>query len=282
MCMPQTVQAGAARVVRAVAPPVQRVCRRIWESRGTDLTYSISAGRCLVVAPHPDDETLGCGATIMRKRDASSAVRIVIASDGANSHPERERDREDLVAVRREEAVQACAVLGVEGTDLVFLGLPDGGLADRLDDLTAAIRAEVDAFRPEQVLIPVAKDGHVDHNAVNLAAHRALSGRTGGPEVFEYPISYWDHWPFTRADGPHVGLVRRLLLDPVGRVLERSAVVVSTTGYVDRKHEALAQYRSQVGDAWGRPAITTDFVQEFVGQHEVFIAAARTRWDSRS
>ncbi|CAA9221829.1 MAG: hypothetical protein AVDCRST_MAG50-623 [uncultured Acidimicrobiales bacterium] len=256
-------------VARNAARPVQRASRRTWESRGTDRTNAIARGRCLVLAPHADDETLGCGVTIMRKRDAGTAVRVVIATDGANSHPERVVDQQALIAARRQEAVSACLRLGVEGPDLTFLGLPDGRLADRIEGLAVAIAAQVSEFSPDQVLLPVAGDGHVDHDALNVATHMALATDTG-PELLEYPVWYWNHWPFTRTTGAS-GL-QRLFVHPVGRVLERSAVLVSTTGYVGRKRAALGEYGSQVGSEWGRPALSADFVEQFLGSHEVFIS----------
>src|SRR5829696_1206258 len=55
-----------------------------WTTRITarDETAAVAARGCLVIAPHPDDETLGCGATIARKRAAGTPVRVVIVADG--------------------------------------------------------------------------------------------------------------------------------------------------------------------------------------------------------
>src|SRR5690349_19075047 len=66
-------------------------------SRAEDVTSQAAARSCLVLAPHPDDETLGCGATIMRKRAAGTPVHVVIATDGRHSLASSELSADALV-----------------------------------------------------------------------------------------------------------------------------------------------------------------------------------------
>ncbi|HLL52387.1 MAG TPA: PIG-L family deacetylase, partial [Myxococcaceae bacterium] len=81
----------------------------------------------MVFAPHPDDETLGCGGTILRKRRAGAEVRIAFLTDGAASHAHLV-PREALRALREREALEAAGALGVEASRVCWLGFPDGEL----------------------------------------------------------------------------------------------------------------------------------------------------------
>lgn len=119
-----------------------------------------SATRVLVVAPHPDDETIGCGGTLALLADAGADVRVVVATDGEATIGSPHTP-EATAARRRREAVEACAILGVGAP--VFLGLPDGGLVEHGAALASGIAAVHDAFDPQLVLTPWPLDRHPDH-----------------------------------------------------------------------------------------------------------------------
>ena len=72
--------------------------------RAIDVTDQAAASSCVVIAPHPDDETLGCGAIIARKRAAGTNVRVVIVTDGRRSHRSDKIPVHRLIALRRKEA----------------------------------------------------------------------------------------------------------------------------------------------------------------------------------
>ncbi len=141
--------------------------------------------RVLVLAPHPDDETIGCGGTVALLGAAGADVTVVFATDGEATRGSPDGARA-TGARRREEAAQAAAILGAATR---FLGLADGGLgaaveSDGLRDgaLTAAIAAAVEAVAPEVVFAPWPLDGHPDHAAVAeaLALVTARYGRPAG------------------------------------------------------------------------------------------------------
>lgn len=118
----------------------------------------MSSTRVLVIAPHPDDEVLGCGATIARLADAGAEVTVAIVC--SNLPPLYEEG----VAPRIEaEARRAHAVLGVH--ESVFLDLEAVELArNSVAQLNAGLQAIVDRVKPELALIPF-PDRHVDHKA---------------------------------------------------------------------------------------------------------------------
>src|SRR5690606_22622940 len=120
---------------------------------------------CIVLAPHPDDETLGCGATIARKRAAGTSVAVVFATDGRHSHPGRIRPAE-LARRRREEGLRACRELGVPEGCVFFLGFEDGTLAEHAAEAAHAISRLTGRFNPDELLVSTALDRHPDHVAL--------------------------------------------------------------------------------------------------------------------
>jgi LmbE family N-acetylglucosaminyl deacetylase len=80
----------------------------------------------IVLAPHPDDESLGCGGLIAEACRQGSRAKVVIVSDGAGSHPNSKAYPPDrLTSLREVEAKQAGAALGLKPEDMCFLRLPD-------------------------------------------------------------------------------------------------------------------------------------------------------------
>ncbi len=90
-----------------------------------------SLGRTLVLAPHPDDESLGCGGTLALLRRAGFTVHVVFITDGTQSHPHSPSyPAERLRDLREAEALEALRELGVSATDTTFLRLPDRHMPD--------------------------------------------------------------------------------------------------------------------------------------------------------
>ena len=136
--------------------------------------------RVLVLAPHPDDETIMCGASLAASRRRGDAVRIVAITLGTATTQLGGLD--DVAAARRSELRRAAAALGV--VDVVFWDLPDRGLNAARDRLAALIAAELDDFAPTDVYVPFPFDPHADHVASAMALADALApGTRGEPTV---------------------------------------------------------------------------------------------------
>lgn len=152
----------------------------------------------VVVAAHPDDETLGLGATIAHLASSGVDVRVVSVSDGGAAYPGATPwEQTRLEATRRHELRRAAEILKIPRP--ISLGLPDGQLVDHEDrttDLLVEI-IETTGVRP-WCAATWRGDGHPDHEAVGRAAARACA-RTGAT-LLEYPIWMW-HWasPFDSA-----------------------------------------------------------------------------------
>jgi LmbE family N-acetylglucosaminyl deacetylase len=141
--------------------------------------------RLLVVAAHPDDETLGAGGTMAWHAARGDQVYVCILTDGVTS-------RHDQVRLQEECARRACDTLGVK--QVVLVGLPDQRLDTlcQLDVITPVERC-IEEFEPEVVLTHFPGDVNEDHRIVSRATMVATRPVTGSSVrrvgVFEIPSS---------------------------------------------------------------------------------------------
>lgn len=144
--------------------------------------------RVMVLAPHPDDETLATGGLLEHAVCAGAAVRVVFATDGENNPwPQRVLERRWRIgeagrarwgARRRAEALAALGCLGVPESKAGFLGLPDQGLTPLLLEargpIVDSLARELAGWRPTVLAAPSIRDGHPDHSALGVLAELAL------------------------------------------------------------------------------------------------------------
>lgn len=177
----------------------------------------------VVVAAHPDDETLGAAGLMRRVHDSGAGVTVVIATDGEASHPHSpSHSRTDLRSIRRVEVLRAVHTLAPRAR-VHFLGLPDGALQEDARGLDAALSAVVDGIRaPGSRMLaaaPWSGDGHRDHRVIAESVAR-LTGARGIRHV-GYPIWLW-HWG--RPDDVPWELGVALALTPGERSLKARAL----------------------------------------------------------
>ena len=111
--------------------------------------------RLLVLAPHPDDEVIGCGGLIALHLDEHRAVEVVVISDGAEAGNAAERE---------EESRNGLAILGA--ATVKFLGHRDRQLNADSDALRTKLRSALYAFQPNLIAVPSPVEIHPDHVAV--------------------------------------------------------------------------------------------------------------------
>ncbi|KAB7645580.1 PIG-L deacetylase family protein [Polymorphobacter fuscus] len=142
----------------------------------------LAAGASVVIlAPHPDDETLGCGLLIARLVRAGVPVTVVALSDGDASHPGSRRwPPADLARLRRSELRRALHRLGAGAARLRFMGWPDGAVA--ASARPARLAAVCHAARAGLVLATSPDDHHPDHKAC-FAVGAAVARRLAMPLV---------------------------------------------------------------------------------------------------
>lgn len=196
-----------------------------------DVYSIVGGGGVLVVSPHPDDESLGCGGLIALCRQDGRAVHVAMISDGAGSHPNsRKYPYDALRDLRESETRDAVEKLGLGEHDVTFLRLPDrsvphaGPDADNAVERLVSLAARIDA---SAILVTWRNDPHGDHKA-SFAIARGAAKRLGAVRFVEYPV--WGHT---------LPVHERLDAFPTGRRLDITTVV-------DRKKAAIAAHRSQV------------------------------------
>jgi len=224
--------------------------------------YTVDRNRvALVIAPHQDDETLGCSGLLRQKRLAGAPVWIAYITDGSASHPGHPTlTPAALAALRQGEARHAMHLLGVEETALFFLGVGDGTLA-HLDPPAAAevarkIAGLLRQVQPDEIFLPMRDDGSSEHDAAFVFVQRALDLAGLRPRVFEFPV--WSAWNPLR-------LFRPLL---ASRVVWR----VDYRDHAELKRQAIGAYGSQTEPIapWEKPMLSREFLSYFCTGSEYF------------
>lgn len=179
----------------------------------------------VVVAPHPDDETLGFGGGIALLAAQGTAVTLVAVTDGEGSHPgSHALSRAGLIAARAAERGRALSCLGARGVEILRLGLPDGEVAAHEDELTerlAGLCADADLC-----VATWEGDLHPDHEATGRAARTAV--RNQDTRLLSYPVWMW-HWARPGDDAVPWSRARRIGLSPDVLHLKEGAVGAFTT-----------------------------------------------------
>ncbi|WP_291425469.1 PIG-L deacetylase family protein [Deinococcus sp.] len=185
-----------------------------------------------VVAPHPDDEALGCGGLLAALSDLGGEVHALLVTDGGASHPHSVKyPRPALVGQRLTEWRAGLLELGIPAGQTVALGFPDGELArsDPARVRSALARAWATA-PPATLLLPWRRDPHPDHRAC-WVCFEPLLGRV--PCVLEYTV--WLPERGEPGDWPQPAEGLSELLFPLSAAQQQ------------RKANAIAAHRSQLG-----------------------------------
>ena len=268
-----------------------------------------SKDRILILAPHEDDETLGAGGLIQKAVSVGAAVRVVYLTYGDHNELAfvlyRKRPwvtakiNQQMGEVRRREAVEAMATLGVPSKNLVFLGYPDGGTLEiwkkhwgdkpplvskathgttvpypdafsyhrphKGEEIVADLERQLLEFRPTHIFVTQPVDSHPDHRAyylfLQVALHN-LSGEIPRPALLTYPL-HIGTWP-----RPYGFRPTEWLPFPKPLVDEQGAwwTLELEPHQVGRKDQAIRKYKSQTVD-------NLFWLEAFARRNELFHAA---------
>lgn len=145
------------------------------------LVWEPGAETVLVLAPHMDDETMGCGGTLALHAQRGATVTVVFLTDGRNGSSklaqvngeEHARRQGELIETRKREARRALERLGV--TRMICLEAEDGAL-DRCGWATQRLRDILLELRPQLVYLPFYLEEHADHRAASRVLIDAVAG----------------------------------------------------------------------------------------------------------
>ena len=230
----------------------------------------------LIIAPHPDDETLGCGGAIALLRKLDISVKVLVVSDGTQSHPNSiAYPSSALKKLREKESLAALAILGVEPEAVSFLGLPDGAvplvlpqdgmveadgqIKERIPDRNtiASICQYLSNLTPSIIFLPWRNDPHPDHRASWQLFTTACKNMNYSPRIIEYPIWDWDDKQ------------RRDVSNSV------SAWRLDISSVLELKKLAIAQYHSQISDLIKDDPqgfrLTPEMISNFIQPWEIYL-----------
>ncbi|MGV3563448.1 MAG: PIG-L deacetylase family protein [Nocardioides sp.] len=190
--------------------------------------------RLVVVSAHPDDESLGVGGLIAHAHRAGIGVYLVLLTAGESSHPPAEHCSRHSLATRRLAEMDAAVDLLAPGSPVVFLGAPDGGVADVEEEVVAALGEIVGEGHGTLLVAPWRRDGHPDHDAAGRAAARVAA--SSGARLVEYPLLMWHR------------------LQPDEAPWEQMAVLRLDEASLETKLAAIRAHASQIRSAGGAPA----------------------------
>ena len=198
--------------------------------------------KVLVIAPHPDDETLCCGGSIIRHVIRGDQVHVVVVTDGRYGAPKEDlRGSKELVEIRIRELYGAVKRLGLTSNDVTFLGFEDAHVKYRVKEVTDALRDVVRDWNASLLYSPLPYDGHPDHLTV-------------GKIVMGFNVMSRFYLIWTPMGTRKVGLL------PLRRW---KRVKVNIEKYRERKIEALNEYRSQLGGL-------DKILERLTGKYETF------------
>lgn len=188
-----------------------------------DLDELCPPGPVIVAAPHPDDESLGCGGLIAMAADQGRQVVVAVLTDGRASHPgSRAYPPERLAELRADEARAAVAELGTT-VELQMFGAVDGRLEDACGDATTWLLALVRRTGARSVFTTWGADPHPDHKTAGRIAARV--GIQASASVWLYPV-----WGLALPDDDPAGCALACRRLDIGRVLERKRRAILAHG----------------------------------------------------
>ena len=221
----------------------------------------------IIFAPHPDDETIGCGGTIAKKLSEGFNVIIVVMTDGRylfrhllkiDSDPSPDEIRK----IRRDELLRAVGILGVPANNVIFLDFEDGALEKYEAKVRKRVIEILKKYSPVEVYFPFIREFHSDHVATNRIIRRCVQESGLKPLMYQYCTLH----KYGRV-GP---LFERLM-----GLLKGNAIKVDISEFIELKEKALKEFKSQfsiISDKQQHPI--EDGVERYLKKHEIFYVAA--------
>ncbi len=138
----------------------------------------------LVVAPHQDDEAIGCGGAVALQVRSGKSAYVVLLQDGADEHADLGMSRQSLTEIRNEESRRAAAVLQIEPPRF----LNHASLEKDIPEATEELLSVLTERKIDAVFTPFVLDGHPDHRTTNYILAQALKKIPWNVRVLGYEV----------------------------------------------------------------------------------------------
>jgi LmbE family N-acetylglucosaminyl deacetylase len=191
--------------------------------------------RIIVFAPHPDDETLGCGGTIAKRKSEGFEVIIVLITDGRHIFPAKagidpNPPPEEVKRIRSEEFNRATTILGVPKENILAFDFEDGTLKKHEKEVEDRVVEILGKHSPAEMYFPFSRDSNPDHQAANRIIKRVVRRAGLSCTKYQYSITH----KYARV-GPYyerfIGLLRR------------NTVRTDISEFLDLKKRAIKEYK---------------------------------------
>jgi len=219
--------------------------------------------KVVVFAPHPDDETFGCGGTIAKKIREGYEIIVVVITDGRNAFRivlgiNSEPTPYELREIRRSEAERAIGILGVPKENIFFLDFEDGTLHDneqKAEDIVTGILAE---NCPDEIYLPYKNECNPDHQTTNKIVKDSIRKLCAFNSTYQYTIAQ-----------RHSQVAS--ILNALSNLWKHNMIYVDISDFLDAKKRAIKEYESQVAIISGRQSRPImENVHIFLKKKEVF------------
>jgi LmbE family N-acetylglucosaminyl deacetylase len=238
----------------------------------------------IVFSPHFDDETLGCGGIVFKKKRVGADVKIVFMTDGSKSHKNLISE-DELRVIRKSEGLACAQLLGLNKNDVLCLDFEETKLKKLKDFAIAQVKQIIDEHKPEEIFIPYSREPLLwseDHLATTTIVKSALQLYPEDLIIYEYPIWFWFHWPWvellTRKEPLKSIIFKNTLAYGFGlRLLQDFQCSVYIGDILEHKHAALSEHKSQMSrllpdSNWSilSDVSNGEFLKCFFQEHEIF------------
>jgi LmbE family N-acetylglucosaminyl deacetylase len=218
----------------------------------------------VVFAPHPDDEILCCGGTIIEKLKKGFNVSIIYMTDGRNALSNLEIYTNpsplELKEIRRKEAMRGANLLGVKPNNLYFLEVEDTKLNSD-PNLVNIICDLLEKIKPQEIYLPSIKDATLDHKNANLIVMSSLKMTKLETKLY----SYITFPKYARLD---------YLIKLLYRIFDKRYIENNISDHLSQKYFSLLQHKSQImilNPKQRQPVISTPILQRLLNNTESFI-----------
>lgn len=220
--------------------------------------------RIIVFAPHPDDETWGCGGIIAKRINQGYDVTIVVLTDGRHAFSKMlnitsDPTPEELKEIRREEVKRSTRILGVKEDSLLFLDFEDGTLKEHETELEEKVTELLRGSPPpEEVYFTYEKDYHTDHRLTSYIVRNSIKKLNLNVKEYQYSIVH---------KSGRVGE----LSDKILNLIKRNMVRIDVSDVLSLKVAAVQEFRSEtsiISSKQIKPL--TENIEKYMKKHETF------------